>query len=76
MPSRIKFAPEVARISSPEIAAGLVPLADSGYEVLVEPYAAFDWGVRVSRPGVVKAFRTRAATPTEWATFVAKVLST
>jgi hypothetical protein len=77
MPSRIQFDPHVSFNYRPGIAAGLAPLADVGYEIFVEApemLPHLGWGVRLSRPDTVKAFRTTAATPDEWAAFVAGVL--
>jgi len=77
MPSRIHFDARVPIEDRPRIATGLVPLADHGYEVFVESadvLPRLGWGVRLSRPHVVKTFRTTAATPNQWASFVARVL--
>jgi hypothetical protein len=77
MRHQIDFDPLVSNEERPGIGAGLRPLATAGFEILVAPpdmVPELGWCIRVSTPGHLRNFRTTAATPAEWAAFVATVL--
>jgi len=79
MPKRIHF--EIAPLPEDhaEIAMALVPLADAGWKVTVEPprtvTAELGWRVSLDQPGRHASFRIRVgASPAEWSASVQSAL--